>query len=79
MIIDNCPLEGMSASERGGTRHILFEYSTEERGGEKNTENKGEDGGENWARSVVNKLLDDWCSVCKLYQHAVELDAFLKG
>ncbi|XP_068687346.1 mediator of RNA polymerase II transcription subunit 14-like isoform X2 [Montipora foliosa] len=78
MIIDNCPLEGMSASERGGTRHILFEYSTEERVGEKNTENKGEDGGENWARSVVNKLLDDWCSVCKLYQHAVELDAFLK-
>ncbi|XP_015775975.1 PREDICTED: mediator of RNA polymerase II transcription subunit 14-like [Acropora digitifera] len=72
MIIDNCPLEGMFVSEKGRTRHVLFEYSAEQ-----NTEYKGEDAGENWARSVVNKLLNDWCSVCKLYQHASELDVFL--
>ena len=74
MIIDNCPLEGMFVSEKGRTRHVLFEYSAEQ-----NTEYKGEDAGENWARSVVNKLLNDWCSVCKLYQHASELDVFLNG
>ena len=79
MIMDNCPLEGLSASEKGSTRHVMFEYSIHEGGGENSAESQGGDGEGNWAKGVVTRLLNDWCSVCKLYQHAVELDAFLKG
>ena len=79
MIMDSCPLEGVSASEKGTTRHVLFEYSLPEGGGDSGAEDKGGDGEENWARCVVSKLLSDWCSVCKLYKHAVELDTYLKG
>lgn len=79
MIMDNCPLEGVFANEKGPTRHVFFEYSIQE---EEKTSVSGEkvaDGKCNWAESVVNKMLNDWCSVCKLYRHAVELDAYLKG
>ena len=79
MIMDNCPLEGLSNSEKGCTRHLMFEYSVHDFGSEDSSENSGGDTEENWAKGVVTKLLNDWCSVCKLYQHAVELDAYLKG
>lgn len=77
--MDNCPLEGLSVSEKGSTRHVLFEYSVHDVGGENSADDKGGDGEGNWAKGLVTNLLNDWCSVCKRYQHAVELDAYLKG
>ena len=77
--MDNCPLEGLSASEKGSTRHLMFDYSLLKGSGENIVEDKGGDGEGNWAKGVVTKLLNDWCSVCKLYRHAVELDAYLTG
>lgn len=77
--MDNCPLDGVSPSEKGSTRHVLFEYSIQGGGDENAAVDKGGDGEGNWAKGVVSKLLNDWCSVCKLYQHAVQLDTYLKG
>lgn len=79
MIMDNCPIEGVSANEKGPTRHVFFEYRIQE--GERTSVvgDKRRDGETDWAESVVTKMLNDWCSVCKLYRHAVELDAYLKG
>ena len=79
--MDNCPLEGLSAGERGPTRHVFFEYRIQKEEGTKAAGDKGGDGDGDcaWAKSVVTKMLNDWCSVCKLYRHAVELDAYLKG
>ena len=77
--MDNCPLEGLSASEKGPTRHVFFEYRIQEGEGTSAAGVKGGEGDCGWAKSVVTKMLNDWCSVCKLYRHAVELDAYLKG
>ena len=79
MIMDNCPLEGLSANEKGPTRHLLFEYKIQEGKAHNVNNNKGGEGDNDWAKLVVGKLLNDWYSVCKLYRHAVELDTFLKG
>ncbi|XP_022785059.1 mediator of RNA polymerase II transcription subunit 14-like isoform X3 [Stylophora pistillata] len=78
MIMDNCPLEGLSTSEKGPTRHVLFEYKIQEGKARNASNNKGGEGDSDWAKLVVGKLLNDWYSVCKLYRHAVELDTFLK-
>lgn len=77
--MDNCPLEGLSASEKGTTRHVFFEYKIQEGNATSAAGDKGGEADGDWAKSVVTKLLNDWRSVCKLYRHAVELDAFLKG
>ncbi|XP_078381041.1 mediator of RNA polymerase II transcription subunit 14-like isoform X2 [Oculina patagonica] len=78
MIMDNCPLEGLSAREKGPTRHVFFEYRIPEGEGTSGAGDKGGEGDCDWAKSVVKKMLYDWCSVCKLYRHAVELDVYLK-
>lgn len=31
------------------------------------------------SRSVAQQFLDDWCSMCKLYPHVMELELCLKG
>ena len=64
MIMDNCPLEGVSAKEKGPTRHVFFEYRIQE--GERTSVvgDKGGDGESDWAESVVTKMLNDWCR-CK--------------
>ena len=78
MTFDNCPLEGFAAKEKGSTRHVFFEYRTEE-AKHGSTDKAALNCDSQWYGSVVKKLLNDWCSVCKLYRHAVELDAYLKG
>ena len=77
--MDNCPLDGLSASEKGTTRHVFFEYRIQEGKANSASANQGGEDDCDWAKFVVAKLLNDWRSVCKLYRHAVELDTYLKG
>lgn len=72
-IVANCPLKNLSfGAERNDARHLLYKYKYLESDRSLNVD--GEE-----VVSVVKDILDDWCSICKLYGKVLELQDYLKG
>ena len=79
MIFANCPVECASDRNKSDTKRVYFTYSRVGDKQEEGCDSEQSSAAAGTENSVVKKLLNNWCSVCRLYQHVVELQAYLKG
>ena len=68
MLFACCPVACARDRNKAGAKRVYFTYSRASHGREAGAE-----------PTVVQRMLDDWCSVCRLYEHAVDLMAYVKG